>query len=186
MGMESYKTVSINRKLDGVQLKHFSHTFPGWGHGKMVVSGEQASFNNVFLGFKDVPAIRDIFKGSTSRVLSRLPVGIYKGQGYAWVDVQRGRLRLMVARWYLRSGKKLDIYLDVIHELVHGRQHMEGMNLWDEKYAYVDRPTEIEAYAAAVREAKRLGVSSKEIRSYLRVPWVGAGHSERLRRHLGV
>jgi len=52
---------------------------------------------------------------------------------------------IIVNAKYLKEGEESYIYLDVVHELVHIRQRMEGKELWDKRYAYVDRPTELEA-----------------------------------------
>jgi len=87
---------------------------------------------------------------------------------------------------YLKEGNELHIYLDIVHELVHIRQHMEGKELWDKKYAYVDRPTEVEAYQAAVKEGMRLGLKDTDLVEYLRVEWVTEEEFSRMLRNLGV
>jgi len=56
----------------------------------------------------------------------------------------------------------------------------------DRRYAYVDRPTEIEAYEVAVRVARRLKMRDQEIADYLRVEWTSRAEHERLCRRLGV
>jgi len=63
---------------------------------------------------------------------------------------------------------------------------MEGKELFDKKYSYVDRPTEIEAYAEAVKEAKRIGMTRREIIDYLRVEWITEEEFERLVRAMGL
>ena len=50
----------------------------------------------------------------------------------------------------------------------------------------MDRPTEVEAYAFSVAEARRLGVPDSYLREDLSVAWVGKADSLRLLRHLGV
>ena len=69
----------------------------------------------------------------------------------------------MISKGYLNNGDKTDIYLDLIHELCHVKQFMEGKELFDPRYDYVDRPTEIEAYRYAVKEARRIGLSDERI-----------------------
>lgn len=93
---------------------------------------------------------------------------------------------LMVNKRYLSTGRKQDIYLDVIHELCHIKQYMEGRELFDPRYDYVDRPTEIEAYRYAVQEAKRVGLSVEEIRVYLKTEMMSTQALERLIRNMGV
>ena len=61
-----------------------------------------------------------------------------------------------------------------------------GKPLWDRRYTYVDRPTEVEAYQVAVDRAKELGIPEREICDYLRVEWVSRQEHERLCRRLGL
>jgi predicted SprT family Zn-dependent metalloprotease len=93
---------------------------------------------------------------------------------------------LLVNKRYLNSGSKEDIYLDVIHELCHVKQHMEGRDLFDPNYDYVDRPTEVEAYRYAVLEAKRIGLSPARIRQYLKTEWMSPEDLDRLIKNMNV
>src|SRR5207302_7699135 len=43
---------------------------------------------------------------------------------------------LVVSTHYLRTGNRRDIYLDVVHELVHVRQFREGKQLFPEGFNY--------------------------------------------------
>ena len=101
-----------------------------------------------------------------------------------WVNGRNGHL--MVSSRYLNEGDKVDIYLDVIHELVHVRQFMEGKELFDDRYSYVDRPTEIEAYRHTVEEARRIGLRDAEIMEYLDTEWMTNQDLERLTKTLDV
>ncbi|MGI0141972.1 MAG: hypothetical protein ACREBF_04995 [Candidatus Micrarchaeales archaeon] len=78
------------------------------------------------------------------------------------------------------------LYLDVVHELMHIKQWRNGIDLFDKRFAYADRPTEIEAYKVAAREARRLGMKEKELRKYLEVDWVSDEDSACLLSKLGV
>jgi hypothetical protein len=49
---------------------------------------------------------------------------------------------------------------------------MEGKELFDPRYNYVERPTEIEAYRYTVQEARRLGLSDERICEYLKTEWM--------------
>jgi hypothetical protein len=49
---------------------------------------------------------------------------------------------------------------------------MEGKELFDPRYSYVERPTEIEAYRYTVQEARRLGLSDERICEYLKTEWI--------------
>lgn len=132
--------------------------------------GPTCSFKEVFRGFERVRAVREIFRESTDEILSALRVRLTVEKGYLYVDDERGMI--VVSSTYLRSGEKRYLYLDVIHELVHIRQLREGKELFDKRYVYVRRPTEIEAYRTTVKEARRIGMSDEEIAEYLRVEWV--------------
>lgn len=87
---------------------------------------------------------------------------------------------------HLRQASDEFLFLDIIHELCHVKQHMQGRNLYDRSKAYVDRETEIEAYLVTVKEARRIGLNDDEIAHYLRVSWITPEEHERLVRSLGV
>ncbi len=141
-------------------------------------------FKDVFGGFEKVAAVKSIFGGDTDRVLSALQVDVEDGRGYMRINAEKGSV--IVNTKYLKEGDKTHLYLDVVHELVHIRQHMEGKELWDKRYAYVDRPTELEAYRVALNEARRLGLGEREIVDYLKVSWVTDEEFGRLLVTLGV
>jgi len=54
---------------------------------------------------------------------------------------------LMVNGNYLNNGDKTDLYLDIVHELYHVKQFMDGRELFDRRYDYVDRPTKLKLTA---------------------------------------
>jgi hypothetical protein len=94
---------------------------------------------------------------------------------------------IVVARSHLVNSPSMDVYLDIIHEFLHILQRKQGRELWaGRKVPYVDRPTEVEAFAFSVAEARRLGVPDSYLREYLRVTWVSRSDHLRLLRHLGV
>jgi hypothetical protein len=141
-------------------------------------------FTGVFGGFERVQAVRNIFGSETEEVLGGLSVEVVSRQGYMKINDHEGSIEVSAS--YLKQGNEVDVYLDVIHELVHIRQHREGKELWDRRYEYVDRPTEIEAYKVAVREARKLGMSEDEVAQYLRVEWIPEETFERFLRNVGV
>ena len=141
-------------------------------------------FTNVFRGFERIDAVKAIFGDSTEQVLSELTVELAEGRGY--MRINDGIGSIMVNSKYLREGHETHLYLDVIHELVHIRQHREGKELWDKRYSYVDRPTEIEAYMVAVEEARKIGLNEEEMVEYLRVDWVSEDDFQRFLVTLGV
>jgi len=141
--------------------------------GVQVVRNPKVStypFTDYFRGFEKVDAVRGIFKERTEEALRALKVEFTSRRGYMGVSDEDGHL--IVSAPYLRNGSFVDIYLDIIHELVHVRQFREGCKLFDEDFDYVERPTEVEAYGIAVGEARRLGLSDQEILEYLRAEWM--------------
>ena len=94
---------------------------------------------------------------------------------------------IVVAKSHLQNSPTLDVYLDIIHEFLHILQRKQGRELWPGlKVPYVDRHTEIEAYAFSVVEARRLGVPDRFLREYLKVPWIRRSEYLRLLRNVGV
>jgi hypothetical protein len=87
---------------------------------------------------------------------------------------------------HLRQAPDEFLYLDIIHELCHVKQHLQGRNLYDRSKAYVDRETEIEAYRITVQEARRIGLNDEAIACYLRVSWISSEEYKRLLRSLDV
>ena len=141
-------------------------------------------FTGVFGGFERVRAVRAIFGPDTENILGGLSVEVVRRRGYMKINDHKGSIEISAS--YLKQGNEVDVYLDVIHELVHIRQLREGRELWDRRYEYVDRPTEIEAYKAAVKEARRLGMSEIDVAQYLRVEWISEETFERFLRNVGV
>jgi hypothetical protein len=93
---------------------------------------------------------------------------------------------IVVSREHLQKSPALVLYMDILHELYHVVQRRAGRELWDEKYSYVDRPTEVEAYQFAVEEARKLRASEPFLRDYLRVAWVSHKEHRRLLKNVGV
>lgn len=151
--------------------------------GIMHLVTKTRTFMEYFKGFEKNAAVRGIFGEQTEQVLKDLKVE-FIWFGYMGVDDNDGHL--MVNERYLSNGGKEDIYLDIVHELCHVKQHMDGRELFDPRYDYVDRPTEIEAYRYAVVEAKRIGLSAERIREYLKTEWMSNEDLDRLIKNMGV
>jgi hypothetical protein len=142
------------------------------------LGSQTKTFLEYFKAFDKVPAVQAIFGDKTTAVLSQLKVELSWLNGYMYVDGNDGHL--VISKKYLNSGNRTEIYLDLIHELCHVKQFMDGKELFDPRYAYVDRPTEIEAYRYCIKEARRLGFSQERIRRYLRTEWMNDTDFERL------
>jgi hypothetical protein len=148
------------------------------------VGNTNGMFLDYFKGFDQVEAVKGIFGEKTAEVLSHLRVEFSWLSGYMYVDGDDGHL--VISKNYLKNGNKTEIYLDLIHELCHVKQFMEGKELFDPAYAYVDRPTEIEAYRYAVQEARRIGMPENRIYHYLKTEWISDQDLQRLAKSVNV
>lgn len=140
---------------------------------------------DVFPGLDRSKAFRELFTdGLRAKVLKDCKVDVVAEDAYMYIDDDPGNV--CAGLTYLRTGDERVLYLDILHELTHIRQWHEGRELWDRRFSYVDRPTEVEAYEVAVREARRLGMTDGEIADYLRVEWTSREDHEHLCKRLGV
>jgi hypothetical protein len=142
------------------------------------------AFTDYFKGFEKVEAVRKIFGEKTEEVLSNLRVEFAGMKGYMLVNDLDGHI--LISAHYLRKGNLVDLYLDIIHELVHVKQFMDRKKLFDNDHSYAERPTEVEAYRYTVEEARRLGLNEDRICEYLRTEWMSDEDFKRLTRSLGV
>ena len=141
-------------------------------------------FNHYFKGFDAIETVRKIFGEKTEEVLSNLEVEFAGFRGYMGVSNIDGHL--LISAVYLKDGDIIDIYLDIIHELVHVKQFMEGKELFDTTFRYTDRPSEIEAYRITVDEARKLGLSDERICEYLKTEWMSDDDLKNLAKNLNV
>jgi hypothetical protein len=148
------------------------------------ISFSKHFFTDYFKGFEEIEVVKEIFGEKTEETLGNLKIELTWLGGYMWINPSNGNL--MIYSNYLKKGDKMHIYLDVIHELVHVRQYVEGKELFDSNYNYVNRPTEIEAYQYAVKEAKNLGLNNKQIREYLKTEWMNEEDLNKLAKTLGI
>lgn len=102
------------------------------------------------------------------------------------VITPKGSDCVVVGESHLRESPALILFLDIFHELCHVLQRQKGMELWDRRYSYVERPTEVEAYRFVVEEARRLKVADAVIRDYLKVEWIDDEELQQLLTTLGV
>ena len=123
------------------------------------------------------PALPRICGGAVAplTLLAAAVVELRGGEGqYTWVDVAPAQppQRLVLSPWYLTNGAELDLYLDLLHELTHLRQLLfQNRDLWDLRFAYEERPTEVEGFAVAVEEGRRHGWGDVEVLRHLQNPW---------------
>lgn len=148
------------------------------------VGMKEYAFMDYFRGMEKVEAVRRIFGEKTKKILGDLKVEFTWLGGYMWVNNFNGHL--MISARYLKEGDRIDIYLDLIHELVHVKQLMEAKELFDVHYSYTERPTEVEAYRLAVEEARNIGLSDERICRYLKTEWMSEEDLRKLAKALNV
>ena len=144
------------------------------------------SLAEIFDGLIEVPILSKVFKTKKELddVFSKTRVIVEESDHYMYV--KNDDASIVIGIKHLKNSDSKILYLDIIHELVHVMQQRKGLDLYDKSFAYVDRPTEIEAYEIAVREAKNLGMNKKEILDYLFVEWITPEEHKRLASHVGI
>jgi hypothetical protein len=140
----------------------------------------------VFSGLWDAESLNR-YVGSAMQlrlILEKTDVTLTQDTRYMYVNDGDGSL--VVGLGYLQTADAHYLYLDIVHELAHVKQYLDGRKLFDENYSYVDRPTEIEAYECTVKEARKLGMADDAIAEYLYVEWITRKEHARLLKTLGV
>lgn len=136
--------------------------------------------------FAESPAVVRIAPAiPIEQLLDAAFVEIAEGEGFCFVNVEdcESPVIILFESYYI-LGNQLDLYIDLAHELTHLRQHIEGKELWDPEFHYVDRPTEIEGYAVAVEEGIRLGMTEEQVMQHLSNPWLSPAETARLRANI--
>jgi hypothetical protein len=142
-------------------------------------------FTDYFKGFENVEAVKTIFGGKTAEVLKNLKVEFFSAK-YGYMSVSDEDGHLLISAHHLRTSEFKILYLDLVHELFHVKQFMDGEKLFQDEFEYVDSPIEVPAYKFTVAEAKRIGMTRDEIEEYLRVEWVTDEQHGRLLKTLGL
>ena len=146
----------------------------------------QYSLEDVFADIRTYGILQAVFADAKERdqVILNTKVLVVDNPYEMFVDNDDGSITIGLT--HLRRSSEEFLYLDIIHELCHVKQHLEGRDLYDRSKSYVDRETEVEAYEVTVREARRIGLTEEAISNYLRVPWITAEEHKRLARRLDV
>jgi hypothetical protein len=142
-------------------------------------------FTDFFKGFEKVGAVRETFGEKTESILKNLKVEFFSFK-YGYMAVSDIDGHLVVSTYHLKNSEFRVLYLDIIHELVHVRQFMEGKQLFNPNFEYVDNPTEIDAYRHAVKEARRIGMNDEEIVEYLKAEFIDDASHKRLVQSVGI
>ena len=142
--------------------------------------------SEVFAGLETSSALRKVFGSRTqmTKVMRHLKLRVERGDSGLWLDRDTGTV--CIGSKHLTTAKNDFLYLDVIHVLVHVRQFLEGKELYDQAFEYVDRPTELEAYRTTVAEARKIGMEEDEILRYLRMDAADDSELGKLMEKIGV
>jgi uncharacterized protein (TIGR00369 family) len=141
---------------------------------------------DIFPDIRTSPALIDIFGSpdAVEDVLASNKVHVIDRPYYMFVSNDDGTV--YISRNHLQTSPADILHLDIIHELVHVKQHKDGIELFDRTVSYVDRCTEVAAYDVTVKEARRIGFSDDQILRYLQVEWITPDEQKRLARKLDV
>jgi hypothetical protein len=159
--------------------------------------------SHVFPGFLDAPPFseypgvaqhnRELAEGTHIQIVAEemwMYVAPYELPPFAeevgWKPYTSRTNCIVVGHKHLADSPSITLYMDIYHEFFHILQRDAGRELWDDAHAYVDSPTELEAYGFAIAAARRLGVPDSFLRHYLEVEWVSPTDHRRLLRNLGV
>ncbi|HYL66714.1 MAG TPA: hypothetical protein VEU72_06135 [Nitrosopumilaceae archaeon] len=140
----------------------------------------------IFDGLQEVDILMQVFKTKEELDDVFLKTKVIVEESDHYMYVKNDDASIVIGFRHLQNSDSKILYLDIVHELVHVMQQRQGLDLYDKSYAYVDRPTEIEAYEIAVLEAKNLGMNDKEILDYLLVEWITPEEHKRLATHVGL
>jgi hypothetical protein len=141
---------------------------------------------DIFVGLDSSSSLLKVFgsKAEMSKILRHLKLRVEGNDSGLWLDRDTGTI--CIGHKHLSTAKTDFLYLDVIHVLVHVHQFLEGKELYDQAFEYVERPTELEAYRYTVAEARRVGMNEDEILRYLRMDAADDSELDRLMEKIGV
>ena len=155
-------------------------------HVRRTIGIGEYKLTDVFSGLELSPSLSDVFgtRVEMSKILRHLKLKVEPHDSGLWLDRDTGTI--CIGAKHLTSAKTDFLYLDVVHVLVHVRQFLEGKELYDQAFEYVERPTEVEAYRATVTEARRVGMEEDEILRYLRLDAADDSELGKLMEKIGV
>jgi len=141
---------------------------------------------DIFTGLESSSSLLKVFgsRVQMTKIMKHLKLRVEPNDSGLWLDRSTGTI--CIGSRHLTAAKNDFLYLDVIHVLVHVRQFLEGRELYDQAFEYVDRPTELEAYRTTVAEARRVGMNEDEILRYLRMDAADDSELGKLMEKIGV
>jgi hypothetical protein len=127
-----------------------------------------------FKGFEKVGAVRAVFGDQTEEVLGRLKI-MFISNRRMYMGIRDEDGNIAIGTWHLKNSDLRVLYLDIVHELFHIKQHMndskyfhrEHMKFMRDRSLYYSSPIEVPAYRHTVIEAERIGMQYDELVEYL-------------------
>ena len=141
---------------------------------------------DAFPTLRDDPMMLGIFGtlDVVDEVLSTVCLNVVEAPHYMYINRDDGSINSGLG--HLRNSDIEVLYLDILHELYHIKQQREGADLYPENVAYVDTPTEIEAYEYTVKAGRHIGMTDSDILNYLYVEFVSHEDHMKLARRLNL
>lgn len=141
---------------------------------------------DVFAGLESSSSLTKVFgsRSQMTKIMTHLKLRVEPNDSGLWFDRDTGTI--CIGSKHLGGAKADFLYLDVIHVLVHVCQFLEGRDLYDQAFEYVERPTELEAYRYTVAEARKVGLDESEILRYLRMDAADDSELGKLMDKIGV
>ena len=141
---------------------------------------------DAFPTLRDDPMMLGIFGTleGVDEVLSTVCLNVVEAPHYMYINREDGSINSGLG--HLRNSDAEVLYLDILHELYHVKQQREGADLYPKNIAYVDIPTEIEAYEYAVKAGRHIGMTDGEILNYLYVEFISHEDLMKLAKRLNL
>ena len=146
----------------------------------------ECRLTDIFSGLEASFSLAKVFgsRSQMTKIMKHLKLRVEPNDSGLWFD--RDTSTICIGSKHLRGAKADFLYLDVIHVLVHVCQFLEGRDLYDQAFEYVERPTELEAYRCTVAEARKVGLDEGEILQYLRMDAADDSELGKLMDKIGV
>lgn len=141
---------------------------------------------DAFPTLRDDPMMLGIFGtlDVVDEVLSTVCLNVVEAPHYMYINRDDGSINSGLG--HLRNSDAEVLYLDILHELYHVKQQREGADLYPANVAYVDNPTEIEAYEYNVKVGRHIGMTDGEILNYLYVEFISHEDLIKLAKRLNL
>jgi len=142
------------------------------------------ALRDVFPGIRHITGLKRILGKHYSDIIENTRV-VLEDKNVGYMRISK-KIEVLISPTYLKTAKPEQLYLDLIHELVHVRQSKEGKKIFDLPEPYIERATEIEAYRAAISEGKRKRLPRKFLLDHANVFWLSKEEQEKLARKIGL